>query len=69
MNSAGTAWGEWGKDEIEKLVGYIPQGLEKLSGLWRAPMRDYAIIPTIIGIIATIIIMLVIGRMLAKKGD
>ena len=27
---AGSAWGEWGADEMQKLVGYIPQGLEKV---------------------------------------
>ena len=39
---AGSAWGEWGADEMRKLVGYVPQGLEKLSSLWNAPMPDYA---------------------------
>ena len=39
---AGSAWGEWGADEMQKLVGYVPKGLEKLSGLWKAPMPDYA---------------------------
>ena len=39
---AGSAWGEWGSDEIEKLVGYIPQGMKHLSELWNAPMPDYA---------------------------
>ncbi|MFH1540950.1 MAG: PDGLE domain-containing protein [Elusimicrobiota bacterium] len=39
---AGSAWGEWGVEEMQKLVGYIPQGLEKLSELWSAPMPDYA---------------------------
>ncbi|MDD5354906.1 MAG: cobalamin biosynthesis protein, partial [bacterium] len=34
---AGNAWGEWGVDEMRKLVGYIPRGLAKLSGLWQAP--------------------------------
>ena len=39
---AGSAWGEWGADEMQKLVGYVPKGLEKLSSLWNAPMPDYA---------------------------
>ena len=39
---AGSAWGEWGADEMHKLVGYVPKGLEKLSSLWNAPMPDYA---------------------------
>lgn len=39
---AGSAWGEWGSDEIGKLVGYVPAGLEKLSSLWSAALPDYA---------------------------
>jgi len=39
---AGSAWGEWGADEMRGLVGYIPGGLHKLSSLWKAVMPDYA---------------------------
>jgi len=39
---AGSAWGEWGGDEIKGLIGYIPSGLEKLSSVWNAAMPDYA---------------------------
>jgi hypothetical protein len=39
---AGAAWGEWGADEMEKLVGYVPEGLKKLSEIWKAPIPDYA---------------------------
>ena len=82
---AGSAWGEWGADEMRKLVGYIPQGLEKLSGLWNAPMPDYAfkgwkekglshlsfayIISAIVGIIIISGVALIIGKILSKKGD
>lgn len=38
----GTAWGEWGAEELEGLVGYVPGNLEKLGGLWKAAMPDYA---------------------------
>jgi cobalt/nickel transport system permease protein len=38
----GTAWGEWGVEELTKLgLQSIPAGLAKLSGLWGAPMADY----------------------------
>jgi hypothetical protein len=39
---AGSAWGEWGPDEMEKMVGYLPQGMKKLGELWPAPLPDYA---------------------------
>ena len=82
---ASSAWGEWGADEMQKLVGYIPQGLEKLSGLWNAPMPDYAfkgweekglphlslayIISAIIGICIIVAAVLFIGKILSKKDD
>ncbi len=82
---AGSAWGEWGADEMQKLVGYVPKGLEKLSSLWNAPMPDYAfkgweekglshlslayIISAIVGIGIIVLVILVIGKLLTKKGD
>jgi hypothetical protein len=82
---AGSAWGEWGAEEMKELVGYIPQGLEKLSSLWNAPIPDYAfkgweekglpqlsaayIISAIVGIGMTVLAVFFIGKMLVKKGD
>jgi len=81
----GSAWGEWGADEIQKMVGYIPKGLAKLSGLWQAPLPDYAfkgweekglpslsfayIISAATGIVVVILVALIIGKFLSKKGD
>jgi cobalt/nickel transport system permease protein len=40
----GTAWGEWGGEELTKLgLSFVPKGLAQLSGLWSAPMPDYDI--------------------------
>lgn len=82
---AGSAWGEWGVDEIQKLVGYVPKGLEKLSSLWNAPVPDYTfrgweekglaqnsvsyIISAILGIALTVIIVWFIGKKLTRKGE
>ena len=82
---AGSAWGEWGSDEIQKLAGYIPQGLDKLSKLWNAPMPDYVfkgweekglghlsvayVISAIVGITVTVLAIILIGKMLVKKGE
>lgn len=41
--AAGSAWGEWSSDEIGKIAGYVPGGLEKLESIWHAPMSDYAL--------------------------
>ncbi len=82
---AGSAWGEWSADEMQKLVGYIPKGLEKLSNLWKAPIPDYAfkgweekgmkhlsvayITSAVIGIGLTVLSMFLLGKMLAKKDE
>ena len=82
---AGSAWGEWGVDEVQKIVGYVPKGLEKLSTIWNAPMPDYAfkgweekglshlsfayIISAIVGIAIISAAAWLIGKLLAKKGD
>ncbi len=39
---SGSAWGEWGAEEIKELVGYIPSGLARISSLWNSPVPDYA---------------------------
>ncbi|MFH0827198.1 MAG: PDGLE domain-containing protein [Candidatus Omnitrophota bacterium] len=81
---AGDAWGEWGTQTIHELAGYIPQGLEKLSSLWNAPIPDYAfrgweekglpslsfayIISAILGIAVVALVVLFIGRLWVRKG-
>ena len=37
----GTAWGEWGTEELETVLGYIPQGIEQASSWWTAALPDY----------------------------
>lgn len=39
----GTAWGEWASVELKALIGYIPEGLGRLEGLWTSLMPDYTI--------------------------
>lgn len=40
----GTAWGEWGGEELRELgLGFIPHGLERLGGIWPAPIPDYEV--------------------------
>ena len=40
---AGEAWGEWGTDSLARLIGYVPQGLQRMSELWKAPLPDYSV--------------------------
>jgi len=80
---AGTAWGEWGTDEIRQLAGYIPKGLERLSRLWKAPLADYTfkgweekplaslslayVFSALIGILICVGVVLILGKILSKK--
>ena len=80
---AGSAWGEWGVDEIKELVGYIPKGLEKLSTFWSAPLPDYTfkgwedkpigalsfayIISAVLGVLLVVLIVLLLGKAIFKK--
>ena len=48
--NAGDAWGEWAPEDIPKVMveetgraeGYVPVELERQSGIWKAPLPDYA---------------------------
>jgi len=79
---AGGAWGEWGPEELEKLIGYVPEGLKKLSALWKAPIPDYNfggegasitvqvisyIASAILGILAVAVVVYVISKLIAKN--
>jgi cobalt/nickel transport protein len=81
--NAGSAWGEWGADEMKGLVGYVPAGLEKLSSLWNSVMPDYAfkgwegkglghlgfayIFSALVGIALCVCGGLLLGKLLSRK--
>lgn len=82
---AGDAWGEWGSGTIQKLVGYVPQGIKKFSHLWNAPWPDYSfkgwegqgmvisslayIITAIVGVAVISTIVFFLGKFLTKNND
>ena len=80
--NAGDAWGEWGTDTLEKLLGYVPGGIKKYSELWKAPIPDYNfggdnatmglqiisyIVSGFLGILITGIVVYVISKLLVKR--
>jgi hypothetical protein len=80
--AVGTAYGEWGADELEGLVGFIPAGLASVSGVWAAPIPDYALpslgeslfnlslgywLSAIIGVLLSAAVLILIGRVLTRK--
>ncbi len=77
------AWGEWGVEKLEKLLGYVPEGLKKLADFWRAPIPDYNvggegasktlqaisyIASGLLGIGVCALIVYTISRFMAKHG-
>ena len=63
---AGGSWGEWGPSELGKLAGFVPEGFKKLSGLWKAPARNYNFGATsMAGRLASYIVSGIIGLLVA----
>jgi len=80
--NAGDAWGEWSAETIEKMAGFVPEGLKKAAHLWKAPIPDYTlgdekstsaaqalsyILSGIIGVALCILILYGLSRLLVKK--
>lgn len=74
---AGVAWGEWGAEEIQTMLGYVPEGLTRLGELWKAPLPDYGlegfpsglgyILSAVLGDGGTILLVWVLGKALVRK--
>ena len=79
---AGAAWGEWGVDKLEQLLGYAPQGLKKLSDTWKAPVPNYNFggrdasvtvqmisyfASGVLGVLAVGLVVFLISRFMAKN--
>lgn len=76
--ASGTAWGEWGVEELQdRGLGFIPEGMDKLAGWWPAPLPDYGfsrmgavigyILAALVGIIIVAFLLWVSGRWLTHK--
>lgn len=79
--NGGDAWGEWGEDALEKLLGFVPEGMKKYAGLWKAPMPDYTlggdalsqglqigsyIVSALLGILITAVVIYGIAKLLVR---
>jgi cobalt/nickel transport system permease protein len=76
--ASGTAWGEWGLEELKGLgLGFIPQGLSKFEGWWPTPLPDYGfprigaaigyILSAFLGICLIVFLLWMGGRWLMRK--
>lgn len=75
----GTAWGEWGAEELTSLgLTFIPKGLEQLSGFWSAPLPDYNvpalgnanlayILSALVGLLITVVIVWLFSMLVTRK--
>jgi cobalt/nickel transport protein len=79
---SGGAWGEWGITQIEKVAGFVPEGLKRVAGIWKAPLPDYGlsigskglasesigyVLSAVIGIALVAGIMYIITKLLGRK--
>jgi len=77
------AWGEWGAEKLEKLLGHVPEGLKKLTDFWKAPIPDYNfggegasttiqavsyIASGLLGIGVCAFVVFIVSRFIAKHG-
>jgi cobalt/nickel transport protein len=77
--NAGGAWGEWGLEEIEKIAGFVPEGMKHVAEMWKAPLPEYAlpieskglvaeslgyVLSALIGIALVVGVMYIITRLL-----
>lgn len=82
--ATGTAYGEWGPDELQQAVGYVPAGLQQLSNLWTPVLPDYDFpgghdtLPeqtpgyyasAIVGVLICGGIAYVVGKVIIKRND
>ena len=78
----GTAWGEWGLDEIRRKIGFIPQGMGHYNKGIKNLLPDYGtpgfdknfsqsalgyIVSAIIGISAIVLIFGLVAKLTTKK--
>ena len=76
------AWGEWGTETLEKLLGFVPEGLRKYADLWQAPVADYNfggddpsmtvqvlsyIASGILGIVAVVLVIYLISKIMVRN--
>lgn len=81
--ASGTAWGEWGSEQLKSMLGYIPEGLEKLEHFWSALLADYEfsgshgpagtalgyIASAFIGVGVVALITFILGKLISSKNE
>jgi len=78
--AVGETFGEWGAEELQEKLGFVPPGLEELAPMWSAPLPDYALpgdesetgmvaayyLSAAIGVLVCAGLLYVVGKKVAK---
>ena len=75
--ASGTAWGEWGVEELKDLgLGFIPDGMQRFADWWPAPLPDYGfprmgavigyILSAFVGIALIALLLWLVGRIIIR---
>ncbi len=80
--NANEAWGEWSAETVKGLIGYVPEGLQKYTHAYKAPLTGYSVnssdnstihksvyymLSGIVGAAATLGVTLFISKIIIKK--
>lgn len=78
---SGGAWGEWDTDALEKMLGYVPEGMKKIINIWKSPVPDYNlggegassgiqslwyVFSALLGLAAVVLVVYIISRILSR---
>jgi cobalt/nickel transport protein len=82
---SGGAWGEWRREELGKMLGFVPPGVKRLAELWKAPLSDYSLSPGkepglarqgldylltgLLGIAVIVALVFLVGRFFSRKDE
>lgn len=81
---SGGAWGEWGPEEVKKMVGYVPAGMKRLAETWKAPLPNYSVpgqaggavseglgyvVTGIVGVVAAAGLMYLLAKVITRRND
>ncbi|KCZ73547.1 hypothetical protein ANME2D_00617 [Candidatus Methanoperedens nitroreducens] len=82
--ASGMAWGEWSSEELQEMLGYVPDGINKGENLWQSLFPGYSIsgledsflqsgigyiLSAVIGIGLIYLVTIALGKFIAKREE
>ncbi len=79
---AENAWGEWSTEQLDRMLGYVPEGLRRIADVWRAPLPDYSfgseagapalsisyIASAFIGVALVVLLCIIVSKIFIRQG-